>query len=148
MLTTPHKNTPIAILTQDNPLTCIYPCINLTHQEIWLNCTLINDTLIKYTCTKHKKVYEFTHNFKDKGKYQFGFILLAILNPKVLNNGSLGRVVPWRYTKVVTFHSKPDNSFSRNVRRFRNKTQQNKKTLYEGVVFYYQMLYNISGLFK
>ncbi|XP_072365735.1 uncharacterized protein [Scyliorhinus torazame] len=60
------NNTPFAILTQDNPLNCIYPCKNLTHQEIWLNCTLINDTLIKYTCTKDKKVYEFTHNFKGK----------------------------------------------------------------------------------
>ncbi|GCB68023.1 hypothetical protein scyTo_0013768 [Scyliorhinus torazame] len=79
------NNTPFAILTQDNPLNCIYPCKNLTHQEIWLNCTLINDTLIKYTCTKDKKVYEFTHNFKGKGKYQFGFALLTILNPKVRN---------------------------------------------------------------
>ncbi|XP_038652963.1 uncharacterized protein LOC119965972 isoform X2 [Scyliorhinus canicula] len=59
------NNTTIAILTQDNALNCIYPCINLTHQEISLNCTLIKNTQIKYICIKDQ-VDEFTHNFKGK----------------------------------------------------------------------------------
>ncbi|XP_041039936.1 proline-rich receptor-like protein kinase PERK2 [Carcharodon carcharias] len=59
-------NRPIAILEKGKPLNCIEPCINLWYHEIWLNCTAIKYTLVKYTyrCTKDNQVDEFSLHFK------------------------------------------------------------------------------------
>ncbi|XP_072365731.1 uncharacterized protein [Scyliorhinus torazame] len=77
-------NKPVAILVHGKPSNCTRPCLNLQHQEIWLNCTLIKHALVKHTCrcTKDNQVDEVTFYFRDIQELVSPFENLTTVSPE------------------------------------------------------------------